>query len=175
MYSIHLLEVIFTGRRHNHYIICNSTIKSFCICEYEFLIDLHNQCTFMSCWWGNYENVFSLLTEEYHIPWGQRPRGIWYSWVTTFSYFLNLHAINVLLFRKKPRKHIHVQYCWQAYVKFIGTLSQTCKNYIHKSSLKIVPKAFHRQCCSFLCITTDFYNFFYYFSLGHASIMYNHC
>jgi hypothetical protein len=51
-----------------------------------------------------YENVF---TQEYHIPWGQRPRGIWYSWVNKFSYFPNLHAINVLLYRMKPRKHIH--------------------------------------------------------------------
>ena len=52
-------------------------------------------------------------------------RGIWYSWVNNFSYFLNLHAINVLLYRMKPRKHIHVhvKYCWQTYFKFIGTLS----------------------------------------------------
>jgi tetratricopeptide (TPR) repeat protein len=34
-----------------------------------------------------------------------------YSWVNEFSYFLNLHAINVLLYRMKPRKHIHVKYC----------------------------------------------------------------
>ena len=145
MSSIHLLEVIFTGRRHKHYSICNKTITGFCICEYEFVIDLQNQYTFISCWWGNYENAFPLLTEEYHIPWGQRPRGIWYSWVTKFSYFLNLHAINVLFYRMKPRKHMHVQYWWQAYVKFIGTLSQTFKNHNYKCSRKIVPKAFHRQ------------------------------
>jgi hypothetical protein len=52
--------------------------------------------TFIACWWGKYENLF---TQEYHIPWGQRPRGLWYSWVNTFSYFLNPHAINVLLYR----------------------------------------------------------------------------
>jgi len=34
--------------------------------------------TFIVCWWGKYENVFP---QEYHILWGQRPRGIWYSWV----------------------------------------------------------------------------------------------
>jgi hypothetical protein len=48
--------------------------------------------TFIACRWGKYENLF---TQEYHIPWGQCPRGIWYSWVNKFSYFLNLHAINV--------------------------------------------------------------------------------
>jgi hypothetical protein len=36
-------------------------------------------------------------------------RGIWYSWVNKFSYFLNPHAINVLLYRMKPRKHIYVK------------------------------------------------------------------
>ena len=51
--------------------------------------------------------------------------------VNQFSYFLNLHAINVLLYRIKPRKHIHVKYCWQAYFKSIGTLSQTFKYHIH--------------------------------------------
>jgi hypothetical protein len=40
MYSIHLYEVIFTGRRHKPDSICNKTITGFCICEYEFLIDL---------------------------------------------------------------------------------------------------------------------------------------
>jgi hypothetical protein len=54
-----------------------------------------------------------------------------YSWVNEFSYFLNLYAINVLLYRMKPRKHIHVKYCWQTYFKFIGTLSRTFKNHIH--------------------------------------------
>jgi hypothetical protein len=68
--------------------------------------------------------------ELYHIPWEQRPRGIWYSWVNTFSYFLNPHGINVLLYEMKPRKHT-LKYCWQAYFKFIGTLSQTFKNHIH--------------------------------------------
>jgi hypothetical protein len=47
---------------------------------------------------------------NYHIPWWQRPRGIWYSWVNTLSFFLNLHFIKVLLYRMKPRKHIHVKY-----------------------------------------------------------------
>ena len=83
--------------------------------------------TFIACWWGKYENLF---TQEYHISWGQCPRGIWYSWVNKFSYFLNPHAINVLLYRMKPRKHIHVKYCWQTYFKSIGTLSQTFKNHI---------------------------------------------
>jgi hypothetical protein len=56
---------------------------------------------------------------------------IWYSWMNKCSYFLNPHAINVLLYRIKPRKHIHVTYCWQTYFKSIATLSQTFKNHIH--------------------------------------------
>ena len=52
---------------------------------------------------------------------------IWYSWVNTFSYFLNPHAINVLLYRMKPRKHIQVKYCWQTYFKSIRRLSQTVR------------------------------------------------
>jgi hypothetical protein len=59
---------------------------------------------------GDYENVF---TQEYHVSRRQHPMGISYSWVNKFSYFLNPHAINVLLYRMKPRKHIHVKYCWQ--------------------------------------------------------------
>ena len=47
------------------------------------------------------------------------------TWVNKFSYFLNLHAINVLLYRMKQRKDIHVKYCWQTYFKSVGTLSQT--------------------------------------------------
>jgi hypothetical protein len=89
--------------------------------------------TFIACWWGKYENLF---TQEYHIPWGQSPRGIWYSWVNTFSYFLNPHAINVLLYRMKQRKHIHVNYCWQTYSKSIGTLSQTFNNHIHNKVMR---------------------------------------
>jgi hypothetical protein len=41
---------IFTGRRHKPDSICNKTITGFCICEYEFLIDLQNQYTCISCW-----------------------------------------------------------------------------------------------------------------------------
>ena len=104
---------------------------------------------------------------------GQRPRGKWNSWVTIFSYFLNPHAINVVLYRMKPRNHIHVKHCWQAYFKFIGTLSQTFKTHIHKCSRQIVLKAFHRQCCSFWCINAVFYSFFYYFSgLGNDIFQY---
>ena len=76
--------------------------------------------TFIACWWGKYENLF---TQEYHIPWGQHPMGIWYWWGNNFSYFL--FPYNVLLYRMKSRKHIHVKYCWHTYLKSIGTLSQT--------------------------------------------------
>jgi hypothetical protein len=95
------------------------------------------QYTFIACWWGKYENLF---TQEYHISQRQRPRGIWYSWVNKFSYFLNPHAINVLLYRMKPRKHIHVKYCWQTYFKSIGTLSQTFKNHIHNNIITVACK-----------------------------------
>jgi hypothetical protein len=40
------------------------------------------------------------------------------------------HAINVLLYRMKQRKHIYVKYCWQTYSKSIGTLFQIFQNHI---------------------------------------------
>ena len=92
---------------------------------------------FIACWWRKYENLF---TQEYHIPRGQRLRGIWYSWVNKFSYFLNPHAINVLLYRMRQRKHIHVKYCWQTYFKSIGTWSQTFKNHIHNNIVTFTCK-----------------------------------
>jgi hypothetical protein len=75
--------------------------------------------------------IWKFIHPRDHIPWGQCPREIWYSWMNKFSYFLNPHAINVLLYRMKPRIHVHVKYCWQTYFKSIGTLSQTFKNHIH--------------------------------------------
>ena len=108
----------------------------YCILLYRVLLLYY---TFIAYWWGKYENVF---TQEYHISWGQRPRGIWYSRVNKFSYFLNPHAINVLLYRMKPIKHIpvHVKYCWQAYYKSIGSLSQTFKNHIHNNIVMVACK-----------------------------------
>ena len=59
-----------------------------------------------------------------------------------FSYCLYAHAINVLLYRMKPRKHIYVKCCWQAYSKSIGTLSQIFKNHIVTVACKwCVPSA----------------------------------
>ena len=40
----------------------------------------------------------------------------------------------------KPRKHIHVKYCWQTYFKSIGTLSQTFKNHIHNNIVTVACK-----------------------------------
>ena len=81
-----------------------------------------------------YNNIHLLHTGE----------GIWYSWVNKCSYFLYPHAINVLLYRMKPRKHIYlyVKYCWQTYFKSIGTLSQIFKNHIVTVTFKwCVPSA----------------------------------
>ena len=104
-----------------------------CHCHYGYTIGKFLQMTgryytFIACWWGKYENLF---TQEYHIPWGQPPRGIWYSWVNKFSYFLNPHAINVLLYRMKPRKHITCKILLANIYKSIRTLSQTFKNQFH--------------------------------------------
>ena len=71
-------------------------------------------------------------------------REIFAQGVNKFSYFLYLHAINVLLYRMKPRKHIYryVKYCWQTYFKSIGTLSQIFKNHIVTVAFKwCVPSA----------------------------------
>jgi hypothetical protein len=129
--------------------ICQTTCFCYCISKTKnelgqnpkeniILIGPGQYYTFIACWGGKYEiwkcihpRVSYSPRQEYHISRGQRPRGIWYSWVNKFSYFLNPHAMNVLLYRMKPRKHIHVKYCWQAYFKSIGTLSQTFKNHIH--------------------------------------------
>ena len=35
-----------------------------------------------------------------------------------------------LIYRMKPRTHIYVKYCWQAYFKSIGTLSRIFKNHM---------------------------------------------
>jgi hypothetical protein len=40
----------------------------------------------------------------------------------------------------KPRKYIHVKYCWQTYSKYIGTLSQTFKNHIHNNIVTVACK-----------------------------------
>ena len=116
-----------------HFLYSEFNSSSCCLLHWFYIFVFVNKTfqkgTCISWWWGKYENVF---TQEYHIPWRQRPIMIWYSWVNKFSYFLNPHAINVLLYRMKPRKHIHVKYCWQTYFKSIGTLSQTFKNHTHK-------------------------------------------
>jgi hypothetical protein len=80
------------------------------------------------------------------------PRAIWYLWVNKFSYFLYPHAINVLLYRMKPRKHIYwyVKYCWQTYFKSIGTLSQIFKNHI----VTVDFKWWFRVLLSFSCQRT---------------------
>jgi hypothetical protein len=60
-----------------------------CMC---FLGFIRYNKTLIACGFRKYENLF---THEYHIPLGRCPRGIWYSWVNTFSYFPHQHAINV--------------------------------------------------------------------------------
>ena len=79
-----------------------------------------------------YNNIHLLHTGE----------GIWYSWVNKFSYFLYPPAINVLSYRKKPRKHIYVKYYWETYFKSIRMLSQIFKNHIVTVACKwCVPSA----------------------------------
>ena len=60
-----------------------------CMC---FLGFIRYNKTFIACGFMNYENV---STHEYHIPLGCCPQRIWYSWVNTFSYFTDQHAIKV--------------------------------------------------------------------------------
>ena len=74
-------------------------------------------------------------------------RKIWKFIHPRVPYSLNPHAINVLLYRMKPRKHIHVKYCWQTYFKSIGALSQTFKNHIHN-------KVMRSECLTFSCQRT---------------------
>jgi hypothetical protein len=68
-------------------------------------------------------------------------REIWKFIHPRVSYFPRAtHAIYALLYRMKPRKHIHVKYCWQTYFKSIGTLSQTFKNHIHNNIVTVTCK-----------------------------------
>jgi hypothetical protein len=68
-------------------------------------------------------------------------REIWKFIHPRVSYFPRAtHAIYALLYRMKPRKHIHVKYCWQTYFKSIGTLSQTFKNHIHNNIVTVACK-----------------------------------
>ena len=127
-YHIYKASIIYT--RHVSYIQDTYHIYKAGIIYTRQVSYIPGENTFIGCWWGKYDN---LLTQVYHISWGQRPRWIWYLWVKNFSYFLNPHAMNILLYRMQPRKHIHLKYCWQAYFKSIGTLSQTFKNHIHNN------------------------------------------
>jgi hypothetical protein len=87
------------------------TIRFWFKVNYQFTILSYDSLvyyTFIACWWGKYENLF---TQEYQIPWGQ-----WYSWVNKFSYFLNPHAINVFLYRKNhiPWNKYHIPPPWKS-------------------------------------------------------------
>jgi hypothetical protein len=50
-----------------------------CMCFFGFI--RYNK-TLIACGFRKYENIF---THKYHILLGRYPRGIWYSWVNTFS------------------------------------------------------------------------------------------
>jgi len=81
----------FAGNRYNvpmdlEY-LCQQYFTYMC-----FLGFIRYNKTFIACGDRKYENLF---THEHHIPIGRCPRGIWYSWVNTFSYFPHQHAINV--------------------------------------------------------------------------------
>jgi hypothetical protein len=87
-----------------------------------------------------YNNIYLLHTGEGNM--------------NTFSYFLKPHTINVLLYRMKPRKHIHVKYCWQTYFKSIGTLPQTFENHIHKTLKRSLASDVFRVPLTFSCQRT---------------------
>jgi hypothetical protein len=54
-----------------------------------------------------------------------------YILVGKYIFIFPVPACNTYLFyRMKPRTHIYVQYCWQAYFKSIGTLSRIFKNHM---------------------------------------------
>ena len=101
-----VVDVVFEClRQHsNGYKICLPAVFYMYICMC-FLGFIRYNKTFIACGFRKYKKLF---THEYHIPLGRCPQGIWYSWVNTFLYFLNPHAINVLLYRMKPRKHIQM-------------------------------------------------------------------
>jgi hypothetical protein len=74
------------------------------------------------------------------------------AWVNTFSYFLNPHAMNVLLYRMKPRKHIHVKYRWQTNFKSIGTLSQSDIQKPHTLQIVTVAQYLMAVCSVYILV-----------------------
>jgi hypothetical protein len=65
--------------------------------------------TFIACWWGKYENLF---IQEYHISRGQRPRGIWYSWVIYIFIFPEPACYRCFIIAnetKKTQEHVITQ------------------------------------------------------------------
>jgi diadenosine tetraphosphatase ApaH/serine/threonine PP2A family protein phosphatase len=80
------------------------------------------------------ERNMDIYSSKYPIPWAQRMG----EYIFTFP---EPHATHVLLYRMKPRKHIHVKYCWQAYVKSIRTLS-----HIYKSHCNGGLQVMHFEC-----------------------------
>jgi hypothetical protein len=70
-----------------------------CMCFLRFI--WYNK-TFLACGLRKYENVF---TNEYHIPLGRCPQGIWYYWVNTCSYFPHQHALNVYYYTSYNNYH----------------------------------------------------------------------
>ena len=86
------------------------------------------------------DRIWSLwLVRFAHSP----PSFIFWLGRLIFSVSINSHPDNIyLVYRMKPKKHIHVKYSWQTYFKSIGTLSQTFKNHIVTVACKwSVPSA----------------------------------
>jgi hypothetical protein len=101
-------------------------------CKYKDILHDYFPLKLIGKYWLLYNNIHLLHADEGNMKIYSPTKGIWYSWVNKFSYLLYPHAINVLLYWMKPRKHIYryVKYCWQTYFKSIGTLSQIFKNHI---------------------------------------------
>ena len=98
------------------------------------LISVISYYTFIACWWGKYENWF---TQEYHIPRGQCPKWIWYSWVNTFSYFLYPHAIPIY-FTEWNQEHT---YMYNTAGKHILSPLERCLGYLKTTCKRCVPIA----------------------------------
>ena len=108
-----------------------STINNTCTCIF-FMLYTHRFYIVFNVILYIYCMLVREIWKCIHPRVSYSPEAIWYSWVNKFSYFLYPHAINVLLYRMKPRKHIYryVKYCWQTFFKSIATLSQIFKNHI---------------------------------------------
>jgi hypothetical protein len=145
-WTMHVLLFRMKPRKHIHVKYCWQTYfkRLMCVLYYVNGRMSINETPCMECPW--FKMTMDLSTPETELHAGEGNMKIYSLKSIIFPQgnargeydtrgWINFHiswTMHVLLYRMKPRKHIHVKYCWQTYFKSIGKLSQTFKNHIRK-------------------------------------------